>query len=565
MSDATYVPVLIVGGGISGLSTAAFLSYRGIPCLLLERKPDLSKHPRMTDVGPRSMEIFRGIGLEDEIRAVDEGTESVILRVDTLVGQEYERHSMGGTPAEMAGLSPTEQIWCDQDQLEPIVRRHADLHGAEVRFGTELVGFEQDTDLVRATVRDGESGAEHQVSCDYLLACDGIHSPIREQLGIQRHGPGPFAHQAGILFRADLSVAQRDRNFVLCMVDKPDKGDGEGDRLHILLRRNLGRWTLSIPWDPASGEQQTSFTEERCTELIRSAVGLPDVQVEVIDVDVWPMQAMVADRFRAGRVLLVGDAAHALPPTGGFGGNSCIQDAHNLAWKLTAVLDGDASDRLLDSYDAERRPIADLNMEQSLARAGLFHSGAAAGGAEQPPNQPDKSSVTLGYRYLQGALLPETGQHDPQPAEPFEDPRKPSGAPGARAPHIEVVRGAEVTSILDLFGAGFVLLTGPDGEPWQQAARQVRDALKVEVAAYRVGPIAQQDGAEAELRDVHGQFSQAYGISSGGAVLVRPDGFVAWRQSGAAGQQPATVLPDVVGELLCRSDTAVRRNGSQPR
>jgi putative polyketide hydroxylase len=526
-------PVLIVGGGISGLSAAAFLSQLGVASVLVERRRGPATHPRMSDVGPRSMELFRGLGLEDRIRALDEGRSSLILRVDTLAGTELERHSMGG-PEEFDGLTPTQQIWADQDQLEPIVQAFAEEKGTEIRTGVELVDLSQDETEVRAVVRDRTTGAEQTITASYLLACDGAQSPIREGLGIGMSGPGVLAHQAGILFRADLDAALRDRTFVLCLVDDLDDGggtDGAGaDHLHILLWRNLGRWTLSVPYDPER-DRPEDFDDARCTELVRRAVGLPDLPVTVLGADIWPMRAMVADQFGSGRVFLLGDAAHVLPPTGGFGGNSSIDDAHNLAWKLASVLSGAAGPGLLDSYHVERQPMAGLHMGESLARAGLFLAGAAEGGSQQPANHPSKASIVLGYRYRAGALVPEPGDADDP--RPVEDPFTPSGRPGTRAPHVVLDRDGETISTLDLFGAGFVLLAGPDGDAWVDGV----DGLTVHVVG------------SPHLRDVAGSWAWTYGVTSAGAVLVRPDGYIAWRSPEAAAA-PADALREALDGVL---------------
>lgn len=555
--DDEFAPVLIVGGGVSGLSAAAFLGHHNVPSLLVEQNVDHPTHPRMSGAGPRSMELFRSIGLEDRIRALDEGTASVIIRADTLAGREVERHSMGGAE-EVEGISPTEQIWFDQDQLEPVLRTHAEKLGADIRYGVQLTELEQDADGVRAVIRDLRSGRESTVAASYLLACDGTHSPVRERLGMGRSGPGVLAHQAGILFRADMASAMRDRNFLLCVVD--DIGESKGDdHLHVLLRRNLDRWTLSVPFYPGRGERPKDFTESRCVELVRAAVGQADLTVEVLDVDTWTMRVLIADRFRCGRIFLVGDAAHVLPPTGGFGGNSCIQDAHNLAWKLAAVLDGTAAAELLDSYESERQPVARFLLEESAARAGLFLSGDAEGGSGRPRNRPEKVNIMLGYRYHAGAILSE---HDPSDHEPIEDPRHPSGRPGTRAPHVVVERDGERMSTLDLFGREWVLLSGPDDGAWLPAAGAIADRTGVALAAYRVGS-TQSDAAE-DLSDREGRWPDAYGVSRHGAVLVRPDGFIAWR-SVAGVDDPKQVLGGALGVLLGSpgSASAFTRVGGQ--
>ncbi|GAB2678792.1 FAD-dependent monooxygenase [Nocardia goodfellowii] len=497
MNAVERVPVLIVGGAVSGLTMAAFLAHHGIECRLVERRARLSAHPRMNDIGPRAMELLRVLGIHDRVRRCDEDRDSTILRVDTLAGRELDRLPMGG-PEEFGGITPEKQVWCDQDQLEPILRDRAAELGADLRFGVELTGFEQSDQLVRADLREEATGRRTTVLADYLIACDGSGSPVREALEIGYAGPGLLALQAGILFRADLTAALRGRSFVLCMVDELQDA-APGMRLNVLLRRNLHRWTLSVPHDPAA---DAGLSPARCAELIRRAVGVPDLGVEVLGVDIWQMRALLADSFRRGRVFLVGDAAKTLPPTGGYGGNSGIEDAHNLAWKIASVLAGTAGPGLLDSYEQERKPVAQLLIEDSVVRAGLLLAGAAEGGAHQPANRPGKASICLGYRYREGALIAEA----PATAEATEDPRNPSGRPGTRAAHI-VEHGK---STLDLFGRHFVLLTADAS--WERA------------------------GADAGLpvhRITAARLPAAYGVTETGAVLVRPDGFIAWRSRAA--------------------------------
>ncbi|MFI9507899.1 FAD-dependent monooxygenase [Nocardia sp. NPDC052566] len=539
MNAVERVPVLIVGGAVSGLTLAAFLAKHGVGCLLVERRDHLSRHPRMNDIGPRTMELLRDLGIHDRIRLLDEDRESTILRVDTLAGRELDRHRMGG-PAEFGGLTPEKQVWCDQDQLEPILRDRAVELGAEIRFGTESMGFDQDPGQVRVELRDGVTGRRTTVVADYLIACDGSGSPIRAALGIGYAGPGLLAHQAGILFRANLTAALRGRSFVLCMVNDLDAA-ASGSGVNVLLDRNLNRWTLSVPHDPEVDEE---LSAPRCADLIRRAVGVPDLDVDVLGVDIWQMRALLADSFGRGRVFLVGDAAKTLPPTGGYGGNSCVEDAQNLAWKLAAVLAGTAGPQLLDSYEQERKPVAQLLIEDAVVRAGLLLAGAAEGGSHQPANRPSKASICLGYRYRTGALIPET----PDSGEQTEDPRAPTGRPGTRGAHVVLARGGRELSTLDLFGTHFVLLTGAAGTCWDAVAHTGSG-----VVVHRITSAA--DGEE-DLIDAEGRWAAAYGVTESGAVLVRPDGFIAWRSRSArtgADDTLVAVLRSILGSGAAQS------------
>ena len=247
--------------------------------------------------------------------------------------------------------------------------------------------------------------------------------------------------------------------------------------------------------------------------------------------------ADVADRFQDGRVFLAGDAAHVVPPNGGYGGNTGVQDAHNLAWKLALTLTGAAGPGLLATYDAERRPVGELTVEQAFTR--YVTRVAPYLGTENTQPLVDDFSMEIGYRYNSPAVVLEPGSHPLH-----EHPRESRGRPGARAPHVFLERDGKRLSTLDLFGQNFVLLAGPEGGAWHAAALALADRLGVALDAHVVG---------AGLADAGGCFLQAYGISPSGAVVVRPDGFVGWRAVDAAGT-PQQVLRQVLQSLLCRGD-----------
>ncbi|RBQ15520.1 hypothetical protein DP939_34645 [Spongiactinospora rosea] len=516
------VPVLIAGGGMSGLSAALFLAHQGVSCLLVERHPEHSRHPRLSGLFPRVMEVFRQVGLEPQIRALDEfeGREGRFIRARTLAGEEIESNPDLREDADLGPYTPTLGAICDQDQVEPLLRARAEELGADIRFHTELMDFRQDGDGVTAIIRDRADGTATTVRAGYLLACDGERSPIRERLGIDRSGPGTLAERLGVLFRADLGAALRGRHIRICLTE------GHGD-LHI---RAMNRWGYGCDFDPAR-DRIEDFTDERCTELIGAAVGLPGLRPEILGVQRWRIAALMARRFGEGRVFLVGDAAHVWPATGGFAGQACVLDAHNLAWKLAAVLSGRAGAALLGTYEDERLPIARISLDDSLRRMAWFHAGDGAGERGAPR---DHATVAMGGVYRSSAV--PAGEEDPPEEESLEDPRRPSGRPGTRAPHLPVTRGGgPAESTIDLFGRDLVLLTDTAGVGWREAAGRLGG-----VTAYRFG---------AELTDPAGLFHDRYGVGPGGAVLVRPDGHIAWRAR-TPSPSPAVALKDVLGRLL---------------
>lgn len=239
--------------------------------------------------------------------------------------------------------------------------------------------------------------------------------------------------------------------------------------------------------------------------------------------------AQVARRYRVGRVFLVGDSAHLVPPTGGFGGNAGVQDAHNLAWKLALVLRGQAGPALLDTYEAERRPVGCLTMQQALARFG-----ARMGPGAVTPLL-DYAAVAMGYRYRSTAIL-----GTPEDDAPLH-PRELAGQLGTRAPHLPISRGGAESSSLDLYGRRFVLLAGPEGAAWIAAAERVTAHLDITLDAYRFG---------VELGEAEG--AAAHGIGPEGALLVRPDGFVAWRVE-AGSEDPGRELEHALARILGRA------------
>jgi 2-polyprenyl-6-methoxyphenol hydroxylase-like FAD-dependent oxidoreductase len=562
-------PVLIVGGMVSGLSAAMFLAHQDVGCMVVERRPDNSRHPRIRGVSARSVELFRQVGLGAALDAIDdsahEGTKIVLA--ESLAGREI-KELVPPHEETLDGLSPVSEVMCDQDLLEPVLRARAEELGADVRYGTELTGFEQDEDGVTAELCSVATGERRRVRASYVVACDGAASPVRERLGVVRTGPGVFGHRASILFEADIEHLARGRSIKICLIEGlPGAG---------LLPRHGGRWQLTVPRDPREGDG--GYSEEHCVELVRMAVGVPDLEVRIGSVEPWEVAGLAAERYQDRRVFLVGDAAHVMPSTGGFGGNVCIQDAHNLAWKLAAVLAGTASERLLESYEAERRPVGRLSMLEAVARTPMFHTANPDGQAERPYQPHDAAAVMFGYRYRSEAIVApdgagaqeavvapdglagsgvveaangsgapdgSSGQAAADGPEVFVDPRRSPGLPGSRAPHLPVVRGGVVSSTIELFGRGFTLLLGADAGSWRKAAVDAGGALGLELPNYRIGP-------QGDLEDVTGAFDELYGISESGAVLVRPDGFVAWR-SAQAPADPSAALEAALRRVLCLS------------
>ncbi|MDQ1069100.1 FAD-dependent oxidoreductase [Streptomyces canus] len=536
------VPVLIVGGSLVGLSTSLFLGRLGVRHSLVERHAGTSIHPRGRGNNVRTMELFRTAGVEAGIRdaAATLAGNHGILQTPTLVGDAgewlFREIDPGGG---LARFSPSSWCLCSQNDLEPVLLEHARRLGGDLRYATELLSFESRSSGVTAVVKSRETGEHTTFLADYLVAADGPRSPVREQLGIGQSGPGDLFSNVSITFRSRrLAGVVGERRFIVCYLTDPA---ADGALLPVDNREN---WVFHAPWHPERGETLEDFTDERCVEHIRRAVGVADLDVQITGRAPWHAAQRVARSYRAGRVFLAGDSAHEMSPTGAFGSNTGIQDAHNLAWKLAAVLGGWAGEALLDTYDAERRPVAEATSARAAARS-VEHShpgfapspGAGGGGGPQR----GILNVALGYRYPQGAVV------GADPATPVVPERLDlSGEPGSRAPHMTVRHRGERISTLDLYETSFVLLTDADDPSgWHEAAVRLTEETSVPLTAYRVG-----HGSGAELTpEGDADWSAAHGTTPEGAVLVRPDGFVAWRSPGSA-PDAESALRQVLTTLL---------------
>ena len=535
LASAEHVPVLIVGGGTTGLTLSALLSRRGVGSLLVERNPTTCDHPQAHVVNTRSMEIFRTLGLGAAIQdhALPLNAMSHVRWVTSLCGRELAALNLAPGPEEIGArmsASPSFAVSCAQDRIEPLLADLAAKGPGSVEFSTEMVGLEAGTDGIDATLVS--EGQKRVVCADWVVACDGAASPTRRIVGIPMEGPEALAHVVGIYFHADLSQLAAERPAVLYWtIDTESPGT-------FIAIDGRERWVFHAAWD-AERHTLESFTKEYCTEILRRAIGA-DVEIDVRSVRPWTMSAQVAERYRAGRVFLAGDAAHRFPPTGGFGMNTGIQDAHNLAWKLAAVTLGRAGEALIDSYEVERLPVGRGNRDWSLRNATGMAEVIGPGAAHQARRLADGEvsfealsaeiqqiadrevghfsamGRDIGFSYEVGALVPDGSK----PIE-CEDPDRdyvPSARPGARAPHHGIVRDGEILSILDLFGGdrGWTLLATPaQADSWRSAAA----TADVPVEFVCVG---------VDVQDPSGAWPSLYGVEDG-AVLVRPDGHVAWR------------------------------------
>ncbi len=506
-------PVLIAGGGMVGLCAAAFLAKRGIRSIAIERLKTSSPLPRAAFFHMRTLELFRSLGIEPAVceqSANDFVPEGAIVAMDSVSGRKLA-DIMPSLNEGVEALSPCRRLYLNQPSLEPILRARAREAGATVVQGAEITAVRQHIDGVVVEMRDLENGGTRELHGKYLIAADGGHSTVRQLLGIPYEGRGAFSNSLTIYFTADLSPWIGDKAWSIIYVNNPQLGGffrmNRASRSGFLAVNTVG--------DPkrdaaAAANASADVSEERLIELIRAGVGVPDLDVKIDGSTRWRATALVAERFQERRIFIVGDAAHLMPPNGGFGGNTGIHDAHNLAWKIELVLKGQASPRLLATYAAERKPVAGFTVEQAFSRY-VARTAPWLQSQHNPHPLVHDLEIELGYLY---------DAHGPVHA----NPRETFGVPGSRAPHLWLTRSAQRISTIDLMG-NYLLLAGSGGESWVSAAGAMTHELAgLPLDAYCVGR---------DLGDPNGNFAAAYGISSGGASLVRPDGFVAWRSRDA--------------------------------
>lgn len=520
------VPVLIVGGSLVGLSASVLLGRHNVPHMLVERHSGTAIHPRAASFHQRTLEIFRDAGIQ---RAVEQAAErefvqnGAIIAVDTLGGRElasFYRSFNEGVEA----LSPTRRLFITQIGLEPVLRRRAAELGADLRYATELAHFSQDDEGVTAVLRSRDGGAEQTVHARYMIAADGVHSAVRQTLGIAMEGRGEFARCATIYFRADVRALLRGRNLSVVYVNQPR----QRAFFRFSIEGDAGFLAVFATYDEHGQRDavlEQALSPADCAALVRSALGVSDdFEVGIENVQYWAATAATAAAFRQGNIFLAGDSAHVMPPTGGFGGNTGVADAHNLAWKLAMVLRGDADERLLDSYEAERKPIAQMTVEQAYRRY-VERVDPSLPSHDLAPNLAD-TAIELGAVYRSSAVLSEDDN-----SAVVEVPETPSGQPGTRIPHIWIEEEGGPISTLDLAGTDVVLVAGPSADRWLASAEAVG------VRTRRLAdPI----------------IVSALGLGSDGALLLRPDAVIAWRSNHAAGGHPEDVLREALRALGVR-------------
>jgi 2,4-dichlorophenol 6-monooxygenase len=544
-------PVLVVGAGPAGMTAALLCSRLGIRSRIIERRSAPQSAPAAHVVNARTFEIFRAAGVD--MRAIadacqDPADANLVLWVTTLAGEEIGRLPFERQGDESLALTPTPLRNLSQHRLEPLLldelRRCANI---EIEHGHEWESAEQDRDGVTSKIRDHASGEVYETRSRWLLAADGAASPVRKSLAIQPIGPDRLQSFVMIHFEANLRALVRQRPGVLYWTTAP------GATGTFVAHDIDSTWVYMHAWDP-DRESAQDYSEAACTDIVRRAMGTDAYPFTIRTIRMWTMTAQVAERYRAARIFLVGDAAHRFPPTGGLGLNTGVQDAHNLAWKIAAVEAGWAPEALLDTYEVERRPVGQRNADVSLRNAlrlGEVYQALAAEGSERRAgnasaalraaiaNQAehfDMLGLQLGFTYASGALSRDGGE----PTAPAGSVRDyvPSALPGARVPHAWLIRDGVRISSLDLFAYDrFTLVAGPAGHAWTAAATGA-----VPIACVMIGR---------DVADTDGSWMNLLGIDADGALLVRPDQHVAWRARHGV-RDTAAALGRALAEILSR-------------
>ncbi|MGW6934602.1 FAD-dependent oxidoreductase [Lentzea sp. NPDC054927] len=583
---AVETDVLIVGSGPAGASAALFLSTLGVPNIMITKYRWTANTPRAHITNQRTMEIFRDVGIEDQVLA-DATPHHLIgdtVFCTSITGEEIGRIlTWGNHPARHADhelASPSLNCDIPQTYLEPILVRNATARGTQTQFSTEYLSHTQDAGGVTVRVLNRLTGAEYTIRAKYLIGADGARSAVAADLDLPYEGQMDVAGSMNITFKADLSELCRHRPSVLYWVIQPGANVGGIGAGLVRMVRPWNEWLIVWGFDLAQGVPEVS--EDDALQIVRNLVGDPSLDAEITGISLWGNNEQYATRLQQGRVFCAGDAVHKHPPSNGLGSNTSIQDSYNLAWKLALVLNGQAGTSLLDTYTAERAPVAQqivLRANKSAREFGALFEALgldAAESAEQMHAQIEERKdvspagaakraavreamelknyefnahgVEMGQSYESSAVVPD-GTTRPSPARDPELYYEPSTWPGARLPHAWVGDSTRKRSTHDLVPYGqFTLLTGITGEAWVSAAQKAADRLDVPVQTVVIGP-------GRPVTDLYFDWSRLSGVDEDGCVLVRPDKHVAWR-SDALPADPEAELMSVLTSILSREESA---------
>jgi 2,4-dichlorophenol 6-monooxygenase len=575
MSEAVEVDVLVVGAGPAGATSAVFLARAGLRTLMISRQHGTAETPRAHITNQRSMEVLRDAGLEG--RCMDDASPSSHIEhsfwLRSMAGEELARTwSWGNDPrrrGDYADASPSSICDFPQTVLEPIVVTEATRLGVRLRFGWELISFTQDEERVTAIVVDRLSAARTTVRAKYMIGADGARSRVVEQLGLPLRGTHGLANVFNVLCDADLSKHVVYRHGSLYSVIQPNSSYWAPVAVFRMVRA-WDQWLVALIVPSAAGKPEPTLADFQ--ERIRETIGDDTIPFQIRSTSMWTVNDVVAERYSQGRVFCVGDAVHRHPPTNGLGSNTCIQDAFNLAWKLALVVQGKATPRLLESYNAERQPVG----EQIVARANksMVQNNKVwdlLGGGTRTAYDPEQHAavfetkagrealrlevdrmkfeyhahgVELSRKYRSDAIILD-GSPEHVSTKDSELYYEPSTRPGSSLPHVWLGHrhASPLVSTLDVAGKGrFALFIGCDGDAWREAATAVSMSTGVEIRTIAIGPYL-------EFEDPYGRWREVVGTEEEGCILVRPDLIVAWR-SERMPNDPHKALAETMSKIL---------------
>jgi putative polyketide hydroxylase len=515
------VPVLITGAGPVGLAMSLLLSRHGVASMTIDKRSEISPLPRARGVHARAMEILRGCGVESDLRAAELPITPGAVFLPRLTASPSRVMRIGS--AEEDAISPSEGLAISQDIFEGVLFKHARRREpAQLLRGVRLTSFVTDESGILASVLETATGTHRQIRARYLVAADGASSGIRRQLGIPMRGPADVGQRVSIWFRADLR--RWTGTHPMGIYQLQDTG------AVLIWTHQDHRWTLvAMPG--------ATDTDTDPIDVVRGAIGVTDLHVEIRGTSRWTATAQWATKNHCGPVFLIGDAAHRYPPAGATGISTGIADAQNLAWKMAAVLAGRSGPDLLSTYGAERVSVAHRNAVEML---GLWYQFAGPRGPALDAPLRSMRQVDMGYQYRSDITL-DDGSAD---ADPPGADYVPTTAPGCRAPHIWVDGIPRGRSTIDLFDTEFTVLCGPPGTAtWTRAADIAGTDLGIPVTAHPV---------------TNPSWGPLYGVHASGAVLVRPDGHVAWRHPDAAN-------PTTAARSLTHALAAASRSNQDPQ
>lgn len=582
------IPVLIIGGGGCGLSASIFLSDLGVEHMLVERHATTSHLPKAHYLNQRTLEVFRQHGVADQIYAVGAPIENFgkIKWVTSLGGDRaldrrliHEMDAFGGGSLRERYLTDSPSLASNYPQLrlEPLLREAAEkrAHG-QVLFNHSVTDFEQkEGGGVRVTVVNNETDEPQIVNARYVIAADGGRT-VGPKVGVQMVGPTDMVDMVSVHFSADLSEYVDSETLIHWFLNPEGQSSWDAGaivRMGPTWDNHSEEWTIHFMFRPDDPER---FDETAIVPRVRDLLKLPELDLTVHRVSHWILDRVVATQWRFGDIFLAGDAAHRQPPTSGLGLNTGIQDAHAIAWRLAAVVNGAAGEAVLDSYDTERIPVAidgadwallafsnhavidaaiglvpGATVEQNIVAFETLFGDSRVGGAIRARTADaigtqrfefQAHDVEMGYTYVEGSFIPDGSDAPPRSLDGTI--YTPTTTPGRRVPHAWLERDGEQTSTLDLVGAnwGFTLITDEAGQGWADAAPAASEALGVPISTHVVG-------TDEALTDTGGRWAAINELDEGGALLIRPDQVIAWRSRGA-GHDPGSELTDALKQVL---------------